>query len=71
MRPIYLKNAYTLRKTIVEKLDGFNIPYTEDQKFFNDVAVFDFKSICVPTEELQATATKNCEKIQNLHLFHQ
>ena len=57
MRHIYSKNAYTLRETIFEKLDGFNIPYTEDQKLFSNVAVFDFESICVPTEELKATET--------------
>ena len=57
VRHIYPKNAYTLRETIFEKLDGFNIPYTEDQKLFSNVAVFDFESICVPTEELKATET--------------
>ena len=57
VRHIYPKNAYTLWKTIFEKLDGFNIPYTEDQKLFSNVAVFDFESICVPTEELKSTET--------------
>ena len=38
-------------------MDGFNIPYTEDQKLFSIVAVFDFETICVPTEELKATET--------------
>ena len=56
---ICLKNAYTLRETIFEKLDGFNILYTEDQKLFSNVAVFDFESICVLTEELKATKTTN------------
>ena len=57
MRHIYHKNAYTLRETIFENLDGFNIPYTENQKLFSNVVVFDFESICVPTEELKATKT--------------
>ena len=57
MRHIYPKNAYTLRETIFEKPDGFNIPYIEDQKLFRKAAVFDFESICVPTEELKATET--------------
>ena len=57
VRYIFPKNAYTLRETIFEKLDGFNIPYTEDKKLFSNVAVFDFESICVPTEELKATET--------------
>ena len=55
MRHIYPKNADTLRETVFEKLDGFNIPYTEDQKLFSNVAFFDFESICVPTKELEAT----------------
>ena len=38
-------------------MDGFNIPYTEDQKILNNVAGFDFESICVPIEELKATKT--------------
>ena len=57
VRHIYPKNAYKLRETQFEKLDGFKIPHTEDQKLFSNVAVFDFESICVPTEELRATKT--------------
>ena len=57
VRQINPKNAYTLRETIFQKMDGFNIPYTEDQKLFSNVAVFDFESICVLTEELKATET--------------
>ena len=57
MRHFYFKNAYTLREIIFEKLDGFNIPYNEDQKVFDNVAIFDFESICVPTDELKATKT--------------
>ena len=45
---IYLKNAYTLLETIFGKLDVFNFPYTEEQKLFSNVAVFDFESNCVP-----------------------
>ena len=54
---IYPKNAYILRETIFEKLDGCNIPYTEEHKLFRNVAIFDFESICVPSEELKATET--------------
>ena len=59
VRHNYPKNAYTQRETIFEKLDGFNIPYTKDQKLLSnfclEIAVFGFESICVPTEELKAT----------------
>ena len=41
----------------IRELDVFNIPYTEDQKLFSNVAVSDFESICVPREELKATET--------------
>ena len=57
MRHIYPKNVYEFRKTLFEKLEGFNIPFSEDNKLFNNLAVFDFESICVPTEELKETQT--------------
>ena len=40
-----------------EKLEGFSLPVSEDNKFFNNLAIFDFESICVPTEELSETQT--------------
>ena len=54
---IYPKNVYTLRETLFEKLDGFNIEYTKEQTLFKNVAIFDFESICVPSEELKPTET--------------
>ena len=39
------------------KLDGFGIGYEEEQKLFNNLAVFDFESICVPSNELKDTNT--------------
>ena len=57
MRHIYPKNAYTLGETVFENLDGFNIPYTQDWKLFDNGAIFDFESICVPTDEVKATKT--------------
>ena len=50
-------NIYTLRETLFEKLDGFNIEYTKEQTLFKNVAIFDFESICVPSEELKPTET--------------
>ena len=38
-----------------EKLEGFNIPVSEGNILFNNPAIFEFKSICVPTEELKET----------------
>ena len=34
IKNIYPKNFYTLRETLFEKLDGFNIEYTKDQNLF-------------------------------------
>ena len=41
-----------------EKLDGFNIEYTKEQTLFENVAIFDFESICVPSEKLKPTKAK-------------
>ena len=46
---------HQLRKTLFEKLEGFNIPVSEVKRLFNNLTVFDFESICVPTEELKET----------------
>ena len=34
---------------------AFGISYNDDQKLFKNLAIFDFESICVPTEELKDT----------------
>ena len=48
---------YQLRKTLFDKLDSFNIQYTDDQKLFNNLAVFDFESICIPEEKFKNKET--------------
>ena len=57
VKHIYPKNVYQLRKTLFDKLDLFNIQYTEDQIFLNNLAVFDFESICIPEEKFENTET--------------
>ena len=57
MKHIYPKNVYELRETLFEKLEGFSFPVSEGNKFFNNLAIFYFESICVPTEELKQTQT--------------
>ena len=57
MKHIYPKNVYELRETWFEKLEGFSLPVSEDNTLFNNLAIFDFESICVPTEELKETQT--------------
>ena len=57
VRHIYPKNVYELHETLFEKLEGFNLPVSEDNKLFNNLEIFDFESICVPTKELKETQT--------------
>ena len=54
---IYLKNVYQLRETLFDKLESFDIQYTDDQKLYIDQAVFDFESICIPEEKFKNTET--------------
>ena len=57
VKHIYPKNVYQLRETLVDKLDSFDIQYTDDQKLFTNLAVFDFESICIPEEKIKNTET--------------
>ena len=54
---IYPKNVYQLRETLFDKLDLFHIQYTDEQKLFTNLAVFDFESICIPEEKFKNTKT--------------
>ena len=57
IKNIYTKNSCTLRETLFEKLDEFNIRYTKEQTFFRKGRFFDFESICLPSEEIRPTDT--------------
>ena len=57
VKHIYPKNVYQLRETLFDKLDSFDIQYTDDQKLFGNLAVFDFESICIPEEKFKNTET--------------
>ena len=57
VKHIYPKNVYQLRETLFDKLDSFDIQYTDDQKLFKNLAVFDFESICIPEEKFKNTET--------------
>ena len=56
---IYPKNVYTLLETLFDKLDRFGISYNDDQKLFQNLAIFEFESVCVPTEVLKDLNTTN------------
>ena len=55
VKHIYPKNVYQLQETLFDKLDSFDIQYTDDQKLFTNLAVFDFESICIPEEKFKNT----------------
>ena len=57
VKHIYPKNVYQLRETLFDKLDPFDIQNTDDQKLFNNLAVFDFESMYVPEEKFKTTET--------------
>ena len=57
VKHIYPKNVYELRETLFEKLDAFNNPYRNEQKLFNNMAIFDFESICVKEDSHKQTET--------------
>ena len=57
VKHIYPENVYQLRETLFDKLDSFDIQYTDDQKLFTNLAAFDFESICIPEEKFSNTET--------------
>ena len=57
VKHIYPKNVYQLREAPFDKLDSFDIHYTDDQKLFSNLAVFDLESICIPEEKFKNTDT--------------
>ena len=57
VKHIYPKNVYQLRETLFDKLDSFGIQYTDEQRLFTNLAVFDFESICIPEEKFKNTET--------------
>ena len=57
MMHIYPKNAYQLRETLFDKLDSFDIQYTDDQKLFSNLTVFDIESVCLLEEKFENNET--------------
>ena len=54
---VYPRNVYQIRETLFDKLDSFGIKYTNQQKLFKNLAMFDFESICVQKESSKDTKT--------------
>ena len=44
---------YQLRETLFDKLDSFNIPYSDDYKLFKNMALCHFELICVLEDKLR------------------
>ena len=57
MKHIHPKNVYQLRETLFDKLDSFDIQYTDDQRLVTNLAVFDIESICITEEKFKNTET--------------
>ena len=55
VKHIYPRNKYQLQETLFDKLHSFDIQYTDDQKLFGNLAVFDVESICIPEEKIKNT----------------
>ena len=62
MRHIYPKNVYTLRETLFEKLEGFNIPVSKDNTLLNNLAIFEFETIWKSPNLLWSFKIKLLEK---------
>ena len=54
---MYPKNNYKLHETLTEKLNGLNNEYTKDQCLIGNMAIFDFESVGVSSEEVKSTKT--------------
>ena len=46
-----------MREIIIDNSDSLNIPYSDDQKFFKNLAIFDFESLCMQENKLRDTDT--------------
>ena len=57
VKNIYPRSVYQIRKTLFDKLDSFGTRYTSEQKLFENLAIFDFESICVQEETFRDTNT--------------
>ena len=57
VKHLYPEYVCQLRETLFDKVDSFDIQYTDEQKLFNNLAVFDFASICIPEQKCKNTET--------------
>ena len=48
-------NVYQMLERLFDKLDSFRIPYSDDQKLSENMAIFDFESNCVQEDKFRDT----------------
>ena len=53
LKHIFSKKVYQLLEMLIDKLDSFDIQYTDDQKLSISIAVFDIESICISEEKFK------------------
>ena len=59
VRNKYPSSAYQLKETVFEKLSKFDIIVPENIRLFDNLAVFDFESICVAETTTDTNSTEN------------
>ena len=57
MKNVRPKNVYETQETLFDKLNSFEIEYTNEQTLFKNLAIFDFESMCVKEESCKDTDT--------------
>ena len=54
---VYPKNVYQIRGTLFDQRDSLGLRHTSEQKIFENLALFDFYSVCVQKETSKGTYT--------------
>ena len=57
VKNIYPQNVYQTQETLFDKLDSFGNECTIEQTLFENLAIFDFESICVQEQSFKDTDT--------------
>ena len=57
---VFPENVYRLPETLFDKLDSFNNRYSDDQKLFKNMAIFELESICVQGDKSCLSDTTTC-----------
>ena len=53
------EKVYQTQRTLFDKLDSFEIDYTNEQTVFQNLAIFEFESICMQRENFKDTDRTN------------